>query len=68
MLAVSVLDTVLSMENSSMRIFTLAPEFDPLDEEVICEDEQDTVEQEGVVEAVDIIVVLLTEGLSDDAE
>jgi hypothetical protein len=39
-----------------------------LDEEVICGDEQDSVEQEGEVEDVDNMIPLLTEGLSDDAK
>jgi hypothetical protein len=39
-----------------------------LDEEVICEDEQDSVEQEGDVEDVASMMLLLTERLPDDAE
>jgi hypothetical protein len=45
-----------------------APDFDVVDEDVICEDEQDPVEQDGDVDAVDIIVLLLTEVLPDDTE
>jgi hypothetical protein len=33
---------------------------------VICGDEQDPVEQEGDVDAVDIMVLLLADGLPDD--
>jgi hypothetical protein len=43
-----------------------APDFDVVDEDVICGDEQDPVEQEGDVDAVDIMVLLLTGGLPDD--
>jgi hypothetical protein len=69
MLEFFMLKTVLSMENSSMWINILALEFDVLDEEVvICGDEQESVEQEGDVEVVDTMVLLLTEGLPDDAE
>jgi hypothetical protein len=45
-----------------------ASEFDVLDEDVICGDEGDFVDQEGGVEDVDTMVLLLTEGLPDDAE
>jgi hypothetical protein len=53
------------MENSSMCLNTLAPEFDFLDEEVICGDKKDSVEQEVDVEDVDSMVLLLTERLHD---
>jgi hypothetical protein len=56
------------MENSSMWLDTLASEFDVLDEELICGDEEDSVDQEGEVEDVDTMVLLLTEGLPHDAE
>jgi hypothetical protein len=45
-----------------------APDFDVVDEDVMCGDEQDPVEQEGDVDAVDIMVLLLIEGLPDDTE
>jgi hypothetical protein len=44
-----------------------APDFDMTDEKMICGDEQDSVGQEGGEEAVDIMALLLTEGLPDDA-
>jgi hypothetical protein len=42
--------------------------FDVLHEDLISGDEQDSVEQEGDLEDVDIMVLLLTEGLPGDAE
>jgi hypothetical protein len=39
-----------------------------VDEEVICGDEKDPVEQEDDVDDIDIMVLLLTEGLPDDTE
>jgi hypothetical protein len=39
-----------------------------VDEEVICGDEQDPVEQKDDVDAVEIMVLLLTEDLPDDTE
>jgi hypothetical protein len=62
------LHDVLSMDNSRMWLDTLASEFDVLDEEVICGDEEDSVDQEGDVADVDTMVLLLTEGLPDDDE
>jgi hypothetical protein len=62
------LHDVLSMENSSMWLDTLASEFDLLEDEVICGDEEDSVDEEGDVADVDTMVLLLTEGLPDDAE
>jgi hypothetical protein len=55
------------MENLSMWLDTLAPEIDVLDEEVIFGDEQDSLEQEVDAEDADSMVLLLTEGLYDDA-
>jgi hypothetical protein len=46
----------------------IASEFDVLDEEVNRGDEEDFVDQEGDVEDVDTMVLLLTESLPDDAE
>jgi hypothetical protein len=51
-----------------MLLVTLASEFDVLEEEVICGDEEDSVDQEGDVADVDTMVLLLTEGLPDNAE
>jgi hypothetical protein len=45
-----------------------ASDFDVVDEEVICGDEQDPVEQKDDVDTVDIMVLLLTEALPDDTE
>jgi hypothetical protein len=65
---VAKLHDVLSMENSSMWLDTLASEFEVLEDEVICGDVEDSVDEEGDVADVDAMVLLLTEGLPDDAE
>jgi hypothetical protein len=54
------------MENSRMWIGTLL--LTSMWWMRIVGDEQDPVEQEGDVDAVDIMVLLLTEGLPDDTE
>jgi hypothetical protein len=46
----------------------IASELGFLDEEVVCGDEHETVEHEGEVDDVDNMVLLLNEGLPDDAE